>query len=82
MRFAMFCIFAMCSFTVATVNADRIDTVAGDGQKSVVGQPFGVEVGPDGALYICEVQNHPPLLPRLCCRSCRMTSSTYVYICP
>ena len=46
-----------------------IDTVAGTGQaanngnsgpalKTNVGQPFGVEIGPDGALYICEVQNH------------------------
>src|SRR5439155_17934355 len=23
-----------------------------------VGDPFGVEIGPDGALYICEVRNH------------------------
>src|SRR5262245_54007912 len=46
-----------------------IDTIAGTGQaanngdsgpalKINVGQPFGVEIGPDGALYICEVQNH------------------------
>jgi sugar lactone lactonase YvrE len=35
-----------------------IDTVAGNGDPAVVGQPFGVEIGPDGALYICEVQNH------------------------
>jgi hypothetical protein len=38
--------------------ADTIDTVAGNGDPAVVGQPFGVEIGPDGALYICEVQNH------------------------
>lgn len=46
-----------------------IDTVAGTGRaenngdegegvKSNIGQPFGVEVGPDGALYITEVINH------------------------
>lgn len=35
-----------------------IGTVAGDGKPEVVGQPFGVEVGPDEALYICETQNH------------------------
>jgi streptogramin lyase len=35
-----------------------IDTVAGNGDKAVVGQPFGVEFGPDGQLYICEVENH------------------------
>ena len=36
----------------------RIDTVAGDGSSSGVGQPFGVELGPGGDLYICEVENH------------------------
>jgi DNA-binding beta-propeller fold protein YncE len=38
--------------------AQTIDTVAGDGTRSLVGQPFGVEIGPDGGLYICEVENH------------------------
>ncbi|QDU96112.1 NHL domain-containing protein [Lignipirellula cremea] len=49
--------------------ADRIDTVAGTGQPADngaagpalevnIGDPFGVEIGPDGALYICEVRNH------------------------
>lgn len=28
------------------------------GTETNVGQPFGVEIGPDGALYITEVQNH------------------------
>lgn len=47
----------------------RIETVAGTGQADNngssgnawainVGQPFGVEVGPDGALYVTEVGNH------------------------
>jgi sugar lactone lactonase YvrE len=35
-----------------------IETVAGDGTSGAVGQPFGVEFGPDGALYVCEVENH------------------------
>lgn len=46
-----------------------IDTVAGTGKpedngdlslavESNVGDPFGVEIGPDGALYVCEVRNH------------------------
>ena len=38
--------------------AGTIETIAGDGTPATVGQPFGVEIGPDGALYICEVQNH------------------------
>ena len=46
-----------------------IDTVVGAGQKQNngdqgrfdkvnIGQTFGVEIGPDGGLYICEVENH------------------------
>lgn len=52
---------AMCA-------AAPIETVAGTGMsddngegvatKSNVGDPFGVEIGPDGALYITEVRNH------------------------
>ena len=49
-------IFALCSLT--TLHAGTIETIAGNGKPDVVGQPFGVEIGPDGALYICEVQNH------------------------
>ena len=47
---------ALCS--LAPLRAGTIDTIAGDGTPATVGQPFGVEIGPDGALYICEVQNH------------------------
>ena len=50
-------------------SAQTISTVAGTGQpennasqgpalRVNVGDPFGVEIGPDGALYICEVRNH------------------------
>lgn len=46
-----------------------IDTIAGNGEaesngdsgnalEKAVGQTFGVEIGPDGALYVTEVQNH------------------------
>jgi hypothetical protein len=35
-----------------------IDSVAGDGMLAELGQPFGVEFGPDGGLYIAEVENH------------------------
>jgi streptogramin lyase len=47
---------ALCSPT--SLHAGTIETIAGNGRPDVVGQPFGVEIGPDGALYICEVQNH------------------------
>lgn len=54
---------------VATAIAGEITTIAGTGKpeddgaagpalKTNVGEPFGVEIGPDGALYITEVRNH------------------------
>ncbi|MDA1049176.1 MAG: hypothetical protein O3C40_01680 [Planctomycetota bacterium] len=58
-----------CSLFCQQVAAANIETVAGTGRPDNngsagkatevnVGQPFGVEVGPDGALYVTEVQNH------------------------
>lgn len=55
--------------TSAASRAATIDTVAGTGKpadagdggpalQTNVGDPFGVEIGPDGALYITEVRNH------------------------
>jgi DNA-binding beta-propeller fold protein YncE len=52
-----------------SVSAAEIVTIAGTGQdefsgdggpalKAGVGQPFGLEIGPDGALYYCEFSNH------------------------
>jgi streptogramin lyase len=49
--------------------ADRVVTIAGTGQDAYrgdggpaieagVGGPFGVVVGPDGHLYVCEIANH------------------------
>jgi sugar lactone lactonase YvrE len=52
-----------------SVFAGEVLTLAGDGREgysgdggpaasSQVGGPFGVSVGPDGALYVCEIANH------------------------
>ncbi len=49
--------------------AQTIRTIAGTGKSENngdrgqalmlnVGNPFGVEIGPDGALYVCEISNH------------------------
>ena len=51
-------VLALILFTTVHAAGQVIDTVAGNGKAEDVGQPFGVEIGPDGALYICEVQNH------------------------
>jgi|GEM_PF-361900 len=56
-------------FEGASSQAAPIETVAGDGQPGPsptagratelhVDQPFGVEIGPDGALYVTEVGQH------------------------
>ena len=53
----------------APLPAGQIQTIAGTGRiadggsggpalETNIGNPFGVEVGPDGALYITEVSNH------------------------
>ena len=57
------------SCSLSPLTAQTIDTIAGTGQpenngdagpatKSNINQPFGLEIGPDGALYICEVGHH------------------------
>ncbi len=54
---------------VCAGDAGTVETVAGTGKaddggsggpalETNVGMPFGVEIGPDGALYITEVSNH------------------------
>ncbi|MFO0821102.1 MAG: hypothetical protein U1A77_24365 [Pirellulales bacterium] len=56
-------------FFPSLATAGIIETVAGTGKpedgpaegpalQANVGDPFGVEIGPDGALYITEVRNH------------------------
>lgn len=53
----------------ATLSADEIHTIAGTGTKGFSGDgdpavraqinnPFGIARGPDGALYICDMDNH------------------------
>lgn len=46
---------------VVTVAGDGHEGYSGDGGPAAdaqVGGPFGVCVGPDGALYVCEIANH------------------------
>jgi sugar lactone lactonase YvrE len=62
---ALFC-FALLA---GVAHGATIETIAGTGEpknngdegaslETNIGDPFGVEVGPDGALYITEVRNH------------------------
>ncbi|MEW4488374.1 hypothetical protein AB1L42_09855 [Thalassoglobus sp. JC818] len=54
---------------VSSLDAGQVLTIAGTGKtghsgdggpaaQAQVGNPFGVEIGPDGALYVCEVDTH------------------------
>jgi streptogramin lyase len=73
-----------CSLLLtSSAQAGKITTIAGSGQSSDggdsgpaaqtnVGNPFGVEIGPDAALYICEVSNHR--LRRLDLKSGQLTT--------
>jgi DNA-binding beta-propeller fold protein YncE len=53
----------------AFCSAAEIVTIAGTGVKGTgpdgsiaaetpIGEPYGLEIGPDGALYVCEIANH------------------------
>jgi streptogramin lyase len=64
---AAFVALSWCGNVVAQNGS--IESVAGTGKPENngdagaaalinIGDPFGVEIGPDGALYICEVRNH------------------------
>lgn len=46
---------------VVTIAGIGRDEYSGDGGAAIaagLGQPFGLEIGPDGALYFCEYSNH------------------------
>src|SRR4051794_33839063 len=61
--------FVLIAFGTALAGEPRISTIAGTGKSenngatgrglvTNIGQPFGVEIGPDGDLFITEVGNH------------------------
>src|ERR1700746_776371 len=52
--------------TVSTIAGTGVAGFSGDGGPGVQGQtnnPYGLVIGPDGALYFCEVGNHRVRLP-------------------
>lgn len=68
-RLGWFVAISVAMAMVGPVAADEVVTIAGNGRdeysgdggpalRAGLGQPFGVEIGPDGALYIAEYSNH------------------------
>ena len=66
-RFTILSLWALLALTSAT--AATVTTVAGTGEKgssgenvkateSQIANPYGLTIGPDGALYFCEIDNH------------------------
>ena len=64
-----FALFAALTFSLTVSHAESVTTVAGTGVKGFSGDggraveaqmdnPFAIARGPDGALYICDVENH------------------------
>ncbi|MBG99498.1 MAG: hypothetical protein CMN58_04015 [Solibacterales bacterium] len=45
-------------YTVAGVGISGAGGDGGSGKEAQLGNPFGVVIGPDGSLYICEVDTH------------------------
>lgn len=65
----MICAFTVVLLSLELSHAAEVVTVAGTGKDEFsgdggpainagCGQPFGLELGPDGALYYCEFSNH------------------------
>src|SRR3954465_6431055 len=52
------CGFAQTIETIAGTGKPEDNGATGRALATNIGEPFGVEIGPDGALYICEVRNH------------------------
>jgi DNA-binding beta-propeller fold protein YncE len=52
----------VCAMLALAAGPKRIITIAGDGtpgySATQINNPYGLTIGPDGALYFCEVDNH------------------------
>ncbi len=85
----LMCLFASPVESKAGDSAaqDMIETIAGTGKPELgamegkalevnINQPFGLELGPDGALYICEVGHHRVLRLDLAAKTIRTVAGT------
>jgi sugar lactone lactonase YvrE len=49
---------AQSAVTIAGTGSGGFSGDGGDGKKAQINNPYGLAIGPDGALYFCEVGNH------------------------
>lgn len=61
--------FLLLNLFVSQLTAQTVSTIAGTGKQghtgdgglavnAMVGEPYGLTLGPDGALYVCEIKSH------------------------
>lgn len=54
--------FLIMAMTVCGLAAPKVSTLAGNGSagngNGQINNPYGLMIGPDGALYVCEIGNH------------------------
>jgi len=58
---AMLAVLPVWAATVETVAGTGVSGATGDGgpaSEAQVGNPYGLTIGPDGALYVCEIDTH------------------------
>lgn len=68
-RVHFFAFVLLLGLTTSQLLAQTVSTIAGTGKpghsgdggpatKAMVGEPYGLTLGPDGALYVCEIRSH------------------------
>src|SRR3954462_13439291 len=60
-RIALLCAMCGCAAAQTTIAGTGVAGFSGDGGPGVQAQinnPYGLTIGPDGALYFCEIGNH------------------------
>jgi DNA-binding beta-propeller fold protein YncE len=69
-------ILLLVAFASAVVAQPKVTAIAGNGvagySESQINNPYGLVIGPDGALYICEIGNH--VVRRLDLKSRKLTT--------
>src|SRR5713101_1866210 len=70
-RILLSCLFVICALCLhlSLAHAADVRTIGGNGRQTYsgdrgtaldagIGGPFGLAIGPDGAVYVCSIANH------------------------